>query len=108
MKTSAPAQAGSGRAGLGWRSAVRGAILPLMQVTIPEAFERHARERIAAGAVATVEEAVAIVLNDYMRKVERLEAEIEKGLNSGPAEPFDKERLMREITADEEAERVSA
>lgn len=79
-----------------------------MQVTIPQAFERHARERVEAGAIASVEEAVARVLLDYMRKIEELRALIDEGIASGGSEPFDKEKLLREIKADEEAERATA
>ena len=52
----------------------------------PPEFERFARERVAAGAVASEEEAVSIVLRDYLDRVEELRdlvdpalAELERG-----------------------------
>ncbi len=53
-----------------------------MNVPIPAEFERFARERVAAGAVASEAEAVAIVLREYLHRIEELRALIDPGIAS--------------------------
>ena len=68
-----------------------------MNVPIPPEFERFARERVAAGAVASEEEAVAVVLRGYLDRVEELRALVDEGIESGPAEPYDPDAIKQAI-----------
>ena len=72
-----------------------------MNVRIPPEFERFARERVAAGAVASEEEAVSIVLRDCLDRLEELRdlvdpvlAELERG------ESVDGAEFMARLRAD--------
>ena len=51
-----------------------------MNVRIPPDFERFARERVEAGAVASEEEAVSVVLRDYLQRLEELRQLVDPAL----------------------------
>jgi antitoxin ParD1/3/4 len=56
-------------------------------------------KRIEAGRFDSVSEAVRAglrLLQDDEEKFERLMAELQKGIDSGPAEPFDMEEILSE------------
>lgn len=66
-------------------------------VALGERYEAYVRSKVASGEFATISE----VIRDALRRSEErdaqmtaLDAELEKGLNSGPAAPLDWERFM--------------
>ena len=75
-----------------------------MQVAIPPEFEAFAREQVEAGTFASVEEAVAAALHDYLARLEELRALIDEGLESG--EPVDGETVFAELLAELKGETV--
>jgi putative addiction module CopG family antidote len=75
-----------------------------MQVAIPPEFEAFAREQVEAGAFASVEEAVAVALRDYLARLAELRALIDEGLESG--EPVDGETVFAELLAELKGETV--
>jgi putative addiction module CopG family antidote len=72
-----------------------------MQVAIPPEFEAFAREQVEAGTFASVEEAVATALRDYLAQLAELRALIDEGLESG--EPVDGREVFDRIEAELEA-----
>lgn len=66
-------------------------------VALGERYEAYVRSKVASGEFATISE----VIRDALRQAEErdartawLDAEIQKGLNSGPARPFDWDAFM--------------
>jgi Arc/MetJ-type ribon-helix-helix transcriptional regulator len=53
-----------------------------MVVAIPPEFERYAREAVSAGAFASEQEAVEVVLRDYLSRLAELRTLIDPGLQS--------------------------
>ena len=73
-------------------------MMPDMNVTIPPEFAAFAKEQVEAGAFASEEEAVAVVLRDYLARLEALRALIDEGLESG--DPVDGEIVFAELLAE--------
>lgn len=69
-----------------------------MNVALPPEFEAFARDQVAAGTAASVEEAAAVALRSYLAQVDQLRAAVDEGLadlergDVVEAEPF-----MREL-----------
>ncbi len=75
-----------------------------MEVAISPEFERFAREQIAAGNVASEEEAVAVALRDYLDEVQTLRALIDPELAAlDRGEGVDGETFMRELLEETKA-----
>ncbi len=75
-----------------------------MNVRIPPEFERFACERVEAGAVTSVEEAVSIVLRDYLERREELQRLLDPALaelDQGESEdgPVFMDRLLAKMKA---------
>ncbi len=75
-----------------------------MEVAIPPEFERFAREQVAAGNVASEEEAVAVALRDYLDEVQALRALIDPELAAlDRGEGVDGETFIRELLEETKA-----
>ena len=75
-----------------------------MQVAIPPEFERFAQEQVKAGAVVSEEEAVAIVMRDYLADLRHMRAMVDEGFASiDRGEGVDGEPFMREFLAETKA-----
>ena len=69
-----------------------------MLVAIPAEFESFARDQIAAGVVASEEEAVAVALRGYLDDVKALRALVDPELEAmGRDDTVDGETFMREL-----------
>ncbi len=75
-------------------------------IVLTEAMAAEIRKAVEAGEYASTSEAVRHGVRLWMderarreKKLEWLRAEIQKGLDSGPPEPFDAEEFKREMRA---------
>ncbi len=72
-----------------------------MNVVIPPEFERFAREQIAAGHVASEEEAVAKALRDYLARIAELRALVDPAIAElDRGEGLDGETVLNELIED--------
>ncbi|WP_285709514.1 type II toxin-antitoxin system ParD family antitoxin [Erythrobacter oryzae] len=71
-------------------------------ISLGDHYEAYARRKVESGEFATISE----VIRDALRRAEErekriaaLDAALEEGLNSGPAEEFDFDDFLREMHA---------
>lgn len=68
-------------------------------VVLGEKLEKFASEQVASGAYGSVSEVIRAgvrMLAEREAKIEALRIEIQKGIDSGPARPFDWDAFMEE------------
>ena len=66
-------------------------------VALGEPFVEFARRKVESGEFGTTSEVVREAMRQYMHEDEQIQAlrrEIQKGLDSGPARPFDWDTFM--------------
>jgi antitoxin ParD1/3/4 len=75
-------------------------------ISLGEHFEAYARRKVESGEFATISE----VIRDALRRAEErekriaaLDAALQEGLDSGPAEEFDFDEFLREMHASDKA-----
>jgi antitoxin ParD1/3/4 len=71
-------------------------------VALGAPFTEFARRKVESGEFGSTSEVVREAMRQYMAedaKVEALRREIQKGLDSGPPEPFDFDEFLREMRA---------
>jgi antitoxin ParD1/3/4 len=66
-----------------------------MQITLSSEVEQFIRQQIEAGRYHVPDEVVEAAVGLLRERMEALRSEIQKGLDSGPAEPFDPEVMKR-------------
>ncbi len=69
-------------------------------VTIGEHFTRFIDEQVETGRYASASEVIRAglrMLEDYEGRVKALDALLQEGIDSGPAEPFDFDEFKREM-----------
>lgn len=76
-------------------------------ISLGDHYEAYARRKVESGEFATISE----VIRDALRRAEErekrlaaLDAALEEGLNSGPAEEFDFDDFLREMHASYKAD----
>lgn len=72
-----------------------------------EHFEAYARRKVESGQFATISEVVRDALRraeEREKRIEALDAALQEGLDSGPAEEFDFDDFLREMHADYQAD----
>ncbi len=71
-------------------------------VALGEPFIQFARRKVESGEFATASEVVREAMRRYIAyddRVEALRREIQKGIDSGPARPFDWDEFITEMKA---------
>lgn len=66
-------------------------------IALGEPFVEFAQRKVASGEFGSTSEVVREAMREYMAedaKIEALRREIQKGLDSGPARPFDWDAFM--------------
>lgn len=73
-----------------------------MNVSLPDAMKEWVEARAASGEYANASDYVRdLIRHDRERRqaIDEINAEIQKGLDSGPAEPFDFDEFLAEMRA---------
>ncbi|MEA1619437.1 type II toxin-antitoxin system ParD family antitoxin [Erythrobacter sp. T5W1-R] len=76
-------------------------------IVLGEHFEAYARRKVESGQFATISEVVRDALRraeEREKRIEALDAALQEGLDSGPAEEFDFDDFLREMHADYKAD----